>query len=365
MKLKKPVLWIGIVVILVIIVAVVMGSRGNKGNEEIRTVKVEKNNIIDKALAVGSIEPFNEIAVKSKVSGVVKKLFVGVGDFVNAGDPLLEVKPDPTPLELAEAKRHVEGMTIAYKTLEAELERNRQLKAEGLISDYEYEQLKQEYDQAALSKKMAEERLDLIEKGKISIEGTDIETVIKSPITGFILEKSINVGDPVVPLTSYQAGTELMKMADMENLLFKGTVDEIDVGKIREGMAAELLIGALPGKDVKGEVSLISLKAQKVDNATVFPVEIKIVDPGEAVLRAGFSANANIVIARKDSVLTLPERVITFKDDSAFVQLPDPESETPEKRVIETGLSNAILIEVISGLEEGDEVLEKKFEEIT
>jgi len=109
-------------------------------------------------------------------------------------------------------------------------------------------------------------------------------------------------------------------MADMANLIFKGTVDEIDVGKIREGLAADLLIGALPGKDVKGEVSLISLKAQKVDAATVFPVEIRIVDVGEAVLRAGFSANANIVIARKDSVLTLPERVITFENDSAFVQ---------------------------------------------
>ncbi|NQT24573.1 efflux RND transporter periplasmic adaptor subunit [candidate division KSB1 bacterium] len=363
--MKKPVLWIGIIVILVVIIAVVVASRGNKGNSEVSTVKVEKNNIIDKALAVGSIEPFNEIAVKSKVSGVVKNLFVGVGDFVNAGDPLLEVKPDPTPLELAETTRNVERMDIAYKTLAAELVRSRQLQTEGLISDYEYEQMKQLHDQAALNKKMAEERLDLIEKGKINIEGTDIETVIKSPITGYILEKSINVGDPVVPLTSYQAGTELMKMANMDNLLFKGTVDEIDVGKIKEGMNAQLIIGALPGKTVEAQVSLISLKALKVDNATVFPVEIKITDAGDAVLRAGFSANANIIISQKDSVLTLPERVITFRNDSAFVQLPNPDGETPEERSIETGLSDAILIEVISGLEEGEEVLEKKFEEIT
>lgn len=365
MKLKKPVFWIGIPVIVIAVVVMIVASGGEKGNETVRTVKVEKNNIIDKALAVGSIEPRNEIAVKSKISGVVRKLYVEVGDFVAESQPLLEVKPDPTPLELAEAKRNVEMANIALTTLKHEIKRNEELKEQGLISDYEYEQLRQQYDEAVLNHQMAVERLDLIEKGKITIENANIETVIKSPIAGYVLEKNVNVGDPVVPLTSYQAGTELMKMANMENLLFKGTVDEIDVGKIREGMAAELLIGALPGKTVKGEVSLISLKAQKADNATVFPVEIRIVDTGDAVLRAGFSANANIVIARKDSVLTLPERVITFRNDSAFVMLPGPEGQPPEERMIETGLSDAIVTEVVSGLEEGEEVLEKQFEEIT
>jgi HlyD family secretion protein len=195
------------------------------------------------------------------------------------------------------------------------------------------------------------------------VGNASIETVIKAPITGYILEKQVYVGDPVVPLTSYQAGTELLKMADMNKLIFKGTVDEIDVGKIREGLVAELQVGALPGKSVKGEVSLISLKAQKVDNATVFPVEIMIKEAGDATLRAGFSANANIIIAQKDSVLSIPERVITFRNDSAFVQIPKGEEES-EEVYIKTGLSDAIQIEVIEGLAEGQEVLEKKFEEI-
>jgi HlyD family secretion protein len=364
MKLKKPVLWVGLIVVLVAIVAGVVGSRKKKGNDEIRTVKVERNNIVDKALAVGSIEPLNEIAVKSKVSGVVRTLFVEVGDFVKEGDPLLEVKPDPTPLDLAEAKRHVEMVDIALSTLKNELKRNEELKQKGMISDYDYEQLRKQYDEAELNKQIAVERLDLIEKGKTRIAGTNIESVIKSPISGFVLEKSINVGDPVVPLTSYQAGTELLRMADMKDLIFKGTVDEIDVGKISEGLSAELDIGALPGKTVKGKVSLISLKARKQDNTTVFPVEIEITDIGDATLRAGFSANANIIIAKKDSVLAIPERVITFRNDSAFVQLPNPAG-LPMEKVIETGLSDAVLIEVKSGLEEGQEVLEKKVQEIT
>ncbi len=360
---RKRLLLIGIPLIVVLVVAVFLSQRGKGDDSGPRTVKVERRTIVDKALAVGSIEPLNEIAVKSKISGVVGRLFVDVGDLVQKGDPVLEVKPDPTPIELAEAKRNLEMSHIELNTLRRELDRNEEMKKKNLISDYDYEVLRQQYDEAELRTKIAEERLDLIEKGKITIAETQIESIIKSPITGFILEKNVNVGDPVVPLTSYQAGTEILKMANMENLIFKGTVDEIDVGKIREGLRAELQIGALPGQEVIGHVSLISLKARKEENTTVFPVEIIIDDRGDAVLRAGFSANANIIIAQKDSVLSIPERVVTFRNDSAFVQIPTGEK-TSEERVITTGLSDAIYIEVLSGLEKDQDVLEKEVKEI-
>ena len=152
-------------------------------------------------------------------------------------------------------------------------------------------------------------------------------------------------------------------MADMKDLLFKGTVDEIDVGKIKEGLVCELQIGALPGKPIKGKVTLISLKAKKEDNTTVFPIEIKITDTQDAVLRAGYSANANIIIAQRDSVLSIPERVITFRNDSAFVQIPKGEKGF-EERPIKTGLRDAILIEITDGLQEGEAVLEKEVKEI-
>ena len=223
--------------------------------------------------------------------------------------------------------------------------------------------LEKQYDESFLKHKIAKEQLELLEKGKVRIADTNIETVIKSPISGYILDKLVNVGDPVVPLTSYQAGTELLRMANMSNLLFKGTVDEIDVGKISESLKADLQIGALPGKTVTGHVSLISLKARKEDNTTVFPIEIVIDETNEAVLRAGFSANANIIIAKRDSVLSIPERVITFRNDSAFVYIPQGE-EGKKEIFIETGLSDAINIEVVSGLEKGQEVLEKESKEI-
>jgi HlyD family secretion protein len=357
--------WLIIVgaIILVILIAIAAAVL-KKPHANRATVKVEKKDIVQKALAIGSLEPRDEIAVKSKISGVVGRIFVDVGAYVRAGQPLLEVRPDPTPMELVEAKRNVEMVEIELKTIQKELERGDQLRQKGLISDQEIENLRRGFDESDLRFKIAQERLQLIEKGKVRIADTDIETVIKAPISGYVLEKSVNVGDPVGPLTSYQAGTELLKMADMKDILFKGTVDEIDVGKIREGMPAELQVGALPGKAVKGRVSLISLKARKQENTTVFPVEVVIDDAAGSVLRAGFSANVNIIIAKKDSVLSLPERVVTFRNDSSFVRVPQGEKGSKEV-AIKTGLSDAIQIEVVSGLTDGQEVLEKEVKPIT
>lgn len=363
-KSKKRLIWLLITLSIVVVVTVALSSGSDDDQNGRETVEATRENIVEKALAVGSIEPVTEIDVKSKVSGVVGRLFADVGDFVRAGDPLVEVKPDPTPLELAQAKRNVEMASIEMKTLSKELERDKQLLAKGLISDQEYEVFVRQYDESKLRHQISIEKLELIEKGKVKIADTDIETVVKSPLTGFILEKNVNLGDPVVPLTSYQPGTAIMRMADMDDLIFKGTVDEIDVGKIKEGMDCELQVGALPTANITGQVILISLKAKKEDNTTVFPVEIRIDQVGDATLRAGFSANANIIIAQRDSVLSIPERVVTFRNDSAFVEI-STGPETTEEVYIKTGLSDAIQIEVLEGLEEGQEVLEKEVQEIT
>ncbi len=365
MKLKKGrIIWIALAVMVIVVVAFIfLKNSGSNNNNKVATVKVEKRNIIEKALAIGTIDPETEIQVKSKISGVVRNLFIDAGSLVKAGDPLLEIRPDPTPLELAEAKRNVEMCSISLENAKNEFDRLSQLKEKGFTSDKEFEAGKKQYEQAQVQLEMANEKLALLEKGKITIAGTDIETIIKAPVSGYILERMIDVGDPIVPLTSYQEGTVLFTVADMGKLLFKGTVDEIDVGKLKEGMTAEIQVGALPGKPVKGVVKKISLKARKNDNTTVFPVEISIALEVGQVLRAGYSANANIIIQQKDSVLAIPERVVTFRNDSAFVHILDGESK--KEIYIQTGLSDAIYIEVKSGLNENQVVLEKAIKQIT
>jgi len=312
---------------------------------------------------VGTIEPQNEISVKSKVSGVVKRIFADAGAYVKAGSPLLEVRPDPTPLELAEAKRQLQMREVDMVNLEKERVRQESMVAKQLISNKDYEEFQRRYQENQLQVKMARERLALLESGRVMIENTQIESIIKAPIDGFVLRKMVEVGDPVTPLTSYQEGTVLMKMANMEHLVFKGTVDEIDVGKLKEGLEAELKIGALPAEKIVGALSKISLKAEKKENATVFPIEILIPVANNATLRAGYSANASVIIQKKDSVLTIPERVVTFRNDSAFVNFALGAGRG-EDRLITTGLSDAINIEVVSGLAEGDSVREKPQKQI-
>jgi len=294
---------------------------------------------------------------------VVQRRYADPGDFVNAGDPLLEIKPDPTPLELVEGRNQVQLQNIQLENLKKEIARQQSLKDQGLISEQQYDATQRQFAEATLQVQIARERLALLEKGRVTSGAGNVETVVRSPIRGFVLEKMVEVGDPVVPLTTYQEGTVLMTMADMRNLIFRGTIDEIDVGRLKEGMAAEIKIGALPDAKVAGIVTKISLKAKKEEQATTFPVEIAIRATGGITLRAGFSANADIIIRDRRGVLTIPERVVFFGKNEAYVNLPKADG-TTEKRVITTGLSDAINIEVLSGLKENEKVLEKPQKEI-
>jgi HlyD family secretion protein len=351
--------------VVAIVAAVFILTGNSKKNDEgsLGKVKVTRDNIVEKALAVGTIEPENEISIKSKVSGVVRRIFADAGKYVKAGDPLLEVKPDPTPLELAESKRQVQLQEVAMDNLNKQHVRQEAMVGKQLISRKEYEDFMRQFDEGQLQLKLARERLALLESGKVRIENTEIESIIKAPIDGFVLSKTVEVGDPVTPLTSYQEGTVLMKMANMERLVFKGTVDEIDVGKLREGMEAELKVGALPTDKIVGALTKISLKAEKKENATVFPIEVSVPRAKNTTLRAGYSANASIIIQKKDSVLTILERVVTFRNDSAFVKLALGPGKEEERR-IKTGLSDAIKVEITEGLKEGDEVFEKPVKKI-
>ncbi len=360
--LKKIIIIVAIVVFVGGFLFLLLKGSGEKKNT-ITTVKVERGKIVDKALAIGTIEPENQIAVKSKISGIVKKVFVEMGDPVKKGELLVEISPNPTPLEFAEAKRRVEIDSVSYENLRKDYERTQELLQKKLISQQEFDQMLRNFREAELRLKLSQEKLSLIEEGKTNLADRKIESVIKSPITGTVLERRVNVGDPVVPLTSYQAGTELFTLANMNDLIFRGTVDEIDVGKLEEGMIADLKIGALPDDSIEGLLYRISPKAKMEDNATLFDVEIKITKTGLEMLRAGYSANADIIIQGKEDILVIPERVVEFKEDTAFVEVQQADGEIT-KKAIETGLSDGLNIEVVEGLEEGDILVERPPKEI-
>jgi len=366
--MKRPVkVAIGMVVVGAAAFAVYAATRNGKQNQSsFKLTKVERGTIVDKALATGQIVPAQEIQVKSQISGIVKECFAEVGDRVQAGQPLFTIIPDPTPQELNEAERAVQLAELNFAKASLDFDRSERLFADGILAEELFDGSKKSRDQSRIELELARERLALTKEGKILREKGGVDSVIRAPATGTVLQRQVNPGDPVVPLTTYQAGTPLATMADMGTLLFRGTVDEIDVGKLREGMEVRIKVGALPDAKITGHLTRVAPKAKAQEGSTLFDVEAAIDARDGVVLRAGYSANADVIIREKKEVLLLPERLITFEKDKAFVELPpaDPKGE-PEKHEITVGLSDGLQAEVTSGLTEGTEVVQRPPKEIT
>jgi HlyD family secretion protein len=354
--------------LLLLILAAVAGglyawARAGKNDKEgIKLVDVTSGAITEKAIAVGQIQPRQKFSVKSKISGIVRKCMVEIGDHVRAGDALFEIAPDPTPQELTDVDRQEESAQASFDLAKAELERAQQLSKSGIMSNSDLDTKRQTFELAKIALAKAVQQRELTRKGRVSGAGLQMESIIRAPAAGTILTRAVNPGDPVVPLTSYQPGTEMATIADMTDLIFKGTVDEIDVGKLRVGLPARIKVGALPTDVVTGRVSRIAPQAQQKEGATLFDVEIEL-DPGnKIVLRAGYSANADVIIREKKDVLTIPERVITFEDGGkkALVEVPagDPKNE-PKKVEVKLGISDGMNAEVVGGLSKGAKVIER------
>jgi len=332
---------------------------GSAKQEEFKTIVAEKGSIIDKALAVGKIEPRQEISVKSKISGIVKKIYKEVGDTARLGDPLFEVAPDPTPVELAIAKRQVEIFQVTFENSKRDADRLKSLVGKNLEPSSKYQNAQAISDENELRLSLAKEKLALLESGSTVVAGKKVESIIRAPIAGVVLSRLVDVGDPITPLSTYQDGTELMTIAWMEDLLFKGTVDEIDVGKLRLSMPVEISIGAIPGDTITGILAKVSPKARINEGSTVFDVEIELdkLKP-ETVLRAGYSATADVIIRKKEDIILIPERLVKMTDSVSTVEIQDTAGVITTVEVT-TGLSDGLNIEIEKGVSEGDKLVER------
>ena len=330
-------------------------------------IKAERGDITEKALAVGQINPRERFQVKSKISGIVHRCFVEVGDTVQAGDPLFEIAPDPTPQELLNVDHRLRSDQTRFDKAQADYRRGRKLHHDGLMSKGDLDGFEESFNLAQVALEQARDNRELTRQGRVTGSTTKVETTIRANASGTVLSRTVNAGDPIVPLTSYQPGTEMAAIADMSDLIFKGTVDEIDVGKISIDMPCRIKVGALPDTPVTGRLTRIAPQAQRSEGATLFDVEIELDPDQEILLRAGYSANTDIVIREKTDILLIPERLILFEDDgqSTFVEIPGvgPDAE-PEKIAVDLGLSDGLNIEILSGLAEGDEVVQRPPREI-
>jgi HlyD family secretion protein len=359
--------------LLVVLVAVAAGlyalARSGKGSDnDQKAVTVEKGSVTEKALAVGQIQPRQKFSIKSKISGIVRKCMVNVGDRVKAGDALFEIAPDPTPQELTDVDRQLDSTRASYDRAKAEFERSQELSKNGVLPKSDLDVKREAFELAKVALAKAEQQRELTRHGRVETDTVRMESIIRAPAAGTVLTRAVNPGDPVVPLTSYQPGTELAAIADMSDLIFKGTVDEIDVGKLHVDLPARIKVGALPTDVVTGKVARIAPQAQQKEGATLFDVEIELDKTTNAVLRAGYSANADLIIREKKDVLTIPERVVIFEDGGkkTFVELPPAKpKEPPKKTAVKLGISDGLNVEVAEGLSQGAKVLERPPKKIT
>jgi HlyD family secretion protein len=359
--MKKKII-LALIIVLVLAVAFVLVSGRKKKTEELKYVPVKRGDIAEKALAVGTLEPEQEIKVKSTISGIVSEVLFKVGDAIAKDSSLFKILPNPTPLEYVEARRNMEVAEVTLSKIQSERDRNAKLFQSSLISQSQMESMEAQYNEALLRHRVAREKFELLEKGRIQMANRNIDSIIKAPISGIMLSLSAHQGDPVVPLTNFQPGTELCSMADMGKILFKGTVDEIDVGKLVPGMETEIQIGALAEKKIRGRLLRIFPKARKEGNATLFDVEILISEAPEIILRAGYSATAYVKIQEHKGVLIIPERLVLAEGEKRSVEV--KQDEIISKVEVKTGLSDGLNIEILEGLKEGDLVVERPPREI-
>jgi HlyD family secretion protein len=349
-------------------------SRGaRKADGGMKLIDAQIGSITEKAVAVGQIQPRQKFSVKSKISGIVRFCRIEVGDRVRAGDALFEIGPDPTPLELTEVDRAVDSAMATHQRARLDFERSQELFRQGILPNADVDAKRESFELARVALSKAEQDRDLTRKGSLAKTATTgLESIIHAPAAGTILTRMVNPGDPVVPLTSYQPGTELATIADMGDLIFKGTVDEIDVGKLHVGLGARIKVGALPTDVVTGKVSRIAPQAQQKEGATLFDIEIELDrKEGGPVLRAGYSANADLIIREKKDIVTIPERLVLFEDGGkkTFVEIPDDKAKgnkvEPKKIEVKLGISDGMNVEVMSGVGKGDKVIQRPPKEIS
>jgi HlyD family secretion protein len=302
-----------------------------------------------KTVATGSIVPRKEIALKSQVSGVVEKIFVEPGEQVKEGDIVAKIKIIPDVVSLNNAEANLKTAVINFKNAEKELERQKKLFSDNIISEFDYNQFLLEYNLRKQDVESAENNLDLIREGASKKSGS-VSNVVKSTADGMILDVPVKEGYFVIESNTFNEGTTIASVANMSEMIFQGNVDESEVGKLREGMEIQLKIGALETEQFVANLEYISPKGVEVEGAIQFEIKAAVQLKEGTFLRAGYSSNADIVLDQRDSVLCVRESQLIFEDDKTYVEV-EKEPQVFEKREIKTGLSDGINIEVLEGLD--------------
>jgi HlyD family secretion protein len=318
-----------------------------------------KTNIIQRTVATGSVVPRKEIDIKPKISGIVEKLYVEPGDKVKEGDLIAKVRVVPNMLSLNEAESRLKRAESSFKKAELEFNRKQQLYDQKVIADAEYQTTSIQFENAKTELQTAEDNLQLIKEGVSKHSGSVTNTLVRSTIEGMVLQVPIEEGNSIIESNNFNDGTTIATVANMNEMIFKGKVDESEVGKLKAGMSLIMKIGAIEDHSFNASLEYISPKGIEENGAIQFEIEAAVQLVDTIFIRAGYSANADIVLARRDSVLAISESLIKFEEGKSIVEV-ETEANVFIEKEIKLGLSDGINVEVIGGITKDDKLKGKK-----
>lgn len=320
------------------------------------TEQLKYKTIEDKIVATGSVVPEDEVNIVPQISGIIQEIFVDEGDQVKAGDLLAKIKVIPNEQTLNSAEGRVKTTQIILQNSEKEYNRNKKLFEKGIISEQDFNSVELRYNQDKQSLENAKSDLQIIRLG--SIGGSALtNTNVRSTISGTILQVPVKEGDQAIEANTFNPGTTIATVADLNKMIFEGRVDEGEVSKLKTGLPLKIEIGAIEDKVYDAKLTLIAPKGIEVAGAIQFQIEGEVYLDDEYIIRAGYSANATIVTQIKENILAIDEYLLQFdnKTKEAFVEI-EISDQNFEKRQIEVGISDGVFAEVLSGVTINDKI---------
>ena len=348
MNLKK----IGIaVLILGFLFSMAYFIRTNsKSVEEYDTTTPFTSSIKKTAVVTGKVIPEDEVEIKPQLNGIIEKILVEEGDILNEGDLIARIKVVPDEASVYRVQSQVNNLKLAVKNAERDFQRSTDLFAKQIISQQDFDNAELSYNQAKENLSAAQNDLEIIKKGSVS-GSTTANTNIRATVSGTILEIPVKLGDQVIQSNNFSAGTTVAIIADLNTMIFEGKVDEAEVGKLYNGQGLIVSMAAIPGEEFDASLKFVAPKGTEEQGAVQFKIEADVTLSESVFVRAGYSANASLVIDRRDDVMVIPEALLQFdrRTQAPFVEI-ETGNQKFERKDIEIGLSDGINVEVLSGL---------------
>mgnify|MGYP005725940927 FL=1 len=320
------------------------------------TSKLSKQTIEEKIVATGSVVPEDEVNIVPQISGIIDEIFVEEGDEVVAGDLLAKIKVVPNEQSLNSAEGRVKTTRIVLNNSTKEFERNKKLFDKGVISEQDFNSVELRYNQDQQNLENALSDLQIIRLG--SVGGSALtNTNVRSTVSGTVLQVPVKEGDQAIEANTFNPGTTISTVADLNKMIFEGRVDEGEVGKLKIGMDLKISLGAIEEKEYDAKLTLIAPKGIEVAGAIQFKIEGEVFLDDEYVVRAGYSANATIITDVKKDILSINESLLQFDNSTKkpFVEV-QISGQKFERKDIELGISDGIYAEVLGGVSESDNI---------